>query len=277
VNPYGFGLHKHIVAYLRSDWIRTVVDEFKAPSFRSEQLAQFEILLIAALVFTGVLIGRRRFVHALWFAAIAHLSLTSVRHVPVFIAVAAPILAELITGVWAGLAARMHPMSAIRILDRIASDIEPGFRRTSVWPALFLLTLAGTGAWVKWPADFPAARFPTALIQSHQSLLVASRVLTLDQWGDYLIYKNYPRQRVFADGRSDFLGPEIGDEYLRVSGGHYRWSEILDRFGVDTILAPVSWPLSTILKTARGWTVLADDGRAILFHRDVTPSHPARP
>src|SRR6187431_2183070 len=35
VNPYGYHLHEHIVAYLRSDWIREAVDEFQSPSFRS--------------------------------------------------------------------------------------------------------------------------------------------------------------------------------------------------------------------------------------------------
>ena len=45
VNPYGWGLHQHIVEYLRSDWIRNVVQEFQSPSFRDENMLQFEALL----------------------------------------------------------------------------------------------------------------------------------------------------------------------------------------------------------------------------------------
>src|SRR5579864_418104 len=46
LNPYGTDLHVHILGYLRSDWIRNVVQEFQAPTFRSEGQLQFEILLV---------------------------------------------------------------------------------------------------------------------------------------------------------------------------------------------------------------------------------------
>ena len=33
INPYGWGLHAHVIQYLRSDWIRKVVQEFQSPQF----------------------------------------------------------------------------------------------------------------------------------------------------------------------------------------------------------------------------------------------------
>ena len=47
-------------------------------------------------------------------------------------------------------------------------------------------------------------------------------VLTTDQWADYLIYL-HPQQKVFVDGRSDFYGPEIGNQFLQVMGGQPGW------------------------------------------------------
>jgi hypothetical protein len=82
-----------------------------------------------------------------------------------------------------------------------------------------------------------------------------------------LIYTYYPRQRIFADGRSDFLGPELGEEYLRATQGQFGWERTLDRFAVDSVLAPVEWPLAALLKATPGWEVVADNGRAILFTR----------
>ena len=35
-----------MVGYLRSDWIRTVIQEFMSPSFRTENMLQFEALLM---------------------------------------------------------------------------------------------------------------------------------------------------------------------------------------------------------------------------------------
>ena len=45
------------------------------------------------------------------------------------------------------------------------------------------------------------------------------RILTSDQWADYLIFRLYPQQRVFFDGRSDFFGPAIGSDYRKLLVG----------------------------------------------------------
>ena len=45
------------------------------------------------------------------------------------------------------------------------------------------------------------------------------RILTSDQWADYLIFRLYPQQRVFFDGRSDFFGAAIGSDYRKLLAG----------------------------------------------------------
>ena len=50
LNPYGIKLHLHVARYLTSDWIRNAIQEFQSPSFRSESLLRFEVLLFAALL-----------------------------------------------------------------------------------------------------------------------------------------------------------------------------------------------------------------------------------
>ena len=102
-------------------------------------------------------------------------------------------------------------------------------------------------------------------------MLANSRVLTHDQWADYLIYEFYPQQRVFADGRSDFYGPGIGGEYLKMAAADPAWRTTLDRYRVDTVLAPVGWPLSNMLQADSGWRNVASDAKAILFIRRSTP------
>src|SRR5258708_2009594 len=66
-----------------------------------------------------------------------------------------------------------------------------------------------------WAGGLRLGSFAVAVARSHLEVLGSSRVLTTDQWGDYLIFRNYPRQRVFVDGRSDFYGPGVGGQYLR--------------------------------------------------------------
>jgi hypothetical protein len=83
MNPYGWGLHKHVVEYLRSDWIRNVIQEFQSPSFRNENMMQFEVLLFAGLIAVGSLVRKKRIVEPLWVLFLAYEALSSGRHVPV--------------------------------------------------------------------------------------------------------------------------------------------------------------------------------------------------
>ena len=251
LNPYGIRLHLHIADFLRSGWIQSVVQEFQAPTFRSENQSQYELLLIVGLTLEAILITRRRYVEALWLLALAHLSLNSARNVPLYVAVAVPILAELLTTLWSNAIAPLGRKSAWRILFELGSNMAPGFRRISVWTAVSVVAISSRGAAANWPKDFPAVLFPTSLIRSNENRLVTGRVLTTDQWADYLIYAFYPKQRVFVDGRSDFFGPDLGGEYLRASMGDYRWREILDRHSVDTVLAPVRAPCNSIKGNSR--------------------------
>lgn len=267
VNPYGIQLHIHIYEYLRADWIKDIVQEFQAPTFRSEGQFQYEVLLLSGLIVIGFLLRRRLFVEALWILFLAHSSLTSVRHAPLYAAVAAPLIACEISAWWRAGIAGLKKSSAGRILYQMGSDLEPGFRRTSIWPVLFILVLAALDAPVNWPRDFPSDRFPTAIVHQHAGLIASGRLLTPDQWGDYIIYSFYPRQKVYVDGRSDFYGEKLGQEYLHLMQGAYDWRAIMDRNRFDVALLPVDWPLSSMLKLDPSWRVVKDDTKAVLFQR----------
>ena len=144
----------------------------------------------------------------------------------------------------------------------------PSFRWMSVWPMLVVLTLMVLDAPIKWPTDFPTEAFPVAMVHENSGLLRSGRLLTPDQWGDYLIYCYYPQQRVFVDGRSDFYGETLGKEYLHLLQGAYDWRAIMKRHGFDRALLPLEWPLTAILKLDPSWQIVKDDGKALLFlHR----------
>jgi hypothetical protein len=267
INPYGVRLHEHIFEYLRADWIKNLVQEFQAPTFRSEGQLQYEALLIAGLVVAGFLLAKRRFVEALWILFLAHASLISVRHAPIYAMVAAPFVAGEISEWWSTAAARMKKSQALRILHQLGADLSPGFRRTSVWPAVFICVLALLDKPLHWPADFPSQLFPTAVVHRHAAMLASGRLLTTDQWGDYIIYTFYPRQKVFVDGRSDFYGEDFADQYLHLLQGAYDWRQIMGRYGFTEALLPANWPLASLLKQDASWRVVDDDHAAVLFER----------
>jgi hypothetical protein len=267
INPYGAALHVHIISYLRADWIKNLVQEFQAPTFRTEGQLQFEILLFAGLVVTGFLLQKRRVTEALWLLFLAHSSITSVRHAPLYAAVAAPLVASELSTWWRTFADRSKKSSLLRILHQLGEDIAPAFRWTSVWPAAVVVVLIFLNAPVQWPRDFPSEMFPVAMVQENADLLRSGRLLTTDQWGDYMIFRYYPQQKVFVDGRSDFYGESLGTEYIHLLQGQYDWQAILARHGFEVALLPSNWPLSQLLKLDPSWRVVKDDSRSVLFVR----------
>ena len=266
-NPYGAELHRHALAYLRADWIRNAVHEFQSPAFRTENSHHFEMLLFAGLMTAAARFARGRFATAGLIVAWAHFSLVSARHIPLFAIVAAPAVALQITRWWRRLAAASPDGSLACILDRLARDWGPGFRRMSLWPAVFVLVLVALDRPFGWPGDFPSARFPTAIAERQAALLAHSRVFAHDDWADYLLFRFHPHQRVFFDGRSDFYGRDLMRDYLTAYNGRHDWEEILDRYGCEVVFVPPDSPLASLLKPDPNWRVVEDDGQAILFLR----------
>lgn len=270
VNPYGWHLHAHIFEYLRADFIRNMVQEFESPRFRSEEMFQYELLLLGALMCAGLALARRRIPETLLLLFFAHMSLGSVRHVPLFVIVAAPAIAVELTRLWNATLGQMSSKSNGGILHQLAIDMSGNFRRPSVWlPALAALIILSTPA-DKFPVDFPSESFPSKMLEAqHDRISRSERIFTTDQWGDYLIYRLFPNRKVFFDGRSDFYGEQHCKDVLAITDMGHRWLGLIEKNRFDLILIPVKAPLSSGLKLSPDWTVVADDGSAVLFERKL--------
>ncbi len=277
INPQGVKLHVHIFEYLRAAWIRNLVQEFQAPTFRSEGQSQFEILLVIGLIMVGSLVAHRQIAAALWILFLAHSSLSSVRHAPLYAAIVSPLIAVEITRLWKAALSEGKRTSVLQILWQIGQDLGPMFRRQSLWVPLAVVSIACVNAPIPWPVDFPKEAFPVPIVHRFAERLNSGRVLTTDQWADYLIYTFYPKQRVFFDGRSDFYGEKLGREYLSLMEGGYGSGEVLTRYRFDLVLIPVEWPLAEMLKKSPDWSILDDDGHAILFAAGRTRGTVVRP
>ena len=274
-NPYGYRLHLHILTYFQSSFVKNSVQEFQSPAFRDENMLQFEILLFAGLALAGVLLTKKRFVEAFLLLFWAQASLSSVRHVPIFAIVAAPILIAELTQYWNAWTQGKRRNSLAGIIRDLGSEFAADSLRVTIWIPAILVGLGVSMAAVKsdlWPEDFPKVKFPVALVHEFAGRLVpasgpAPRIFTSDQWGDYLTYTFYPKIRIFLDGRSDLFGPELGNEYIHLANARYDWEQLLDRYHIDIAIVPVDWPLGELLKRSPRWHVLKDDGLGIFLRR----------
>jgi hypothetical protein len=274
-NPYGYGLHVHIVEYLRSGFVMDAVQEFQSPSFRGENMLQYEFLLLSGIALSGFLVGKKRFVEPLLILFWAQASLSSMRHVPIFAIVAAPILAVQLSEAWNQWTRNQSRKSIAAIIRDLGNEFSRKSLRLTIWGPLAILATGMSMSAAKgdiWPSDFPKERFPSALVNRYSADLAPAsgqmpRIFTSDQWGDYLTYRFYPRIRIFVDGRSDLFGAGLGKEYLRMAQASYEWETLLDRYRIDIAMVPISWPLGELLKRSPRWRMVADDGLGILFER----------
>jgi hypothetical protein len=224
-------------------------------------------------------LSRRNFIDPVLMALWAHGSLLAARNIPIFAIVAAPPVAAALerwiealplsnTAGWlcratrkyiavtAELAktdaiARWHPVSALGVLVVAA-----------------LLFAAHPPA--KFRAEFDPQSFPAAAVDALRSD-PSARIFAYDQWGDYLIYRLYPRTRVFLDGRSDFYGADFEKDALGVERVKYDWEKTLKRFDIDTVLLSPSTPLAGALKESSRWRLVYDDGVAVVFRSAAAP------
>ncbi|MCX6610374.1 MAG: hypothetical protein NTW74_05920 [Acidobacteria bacterium] len=271
VNPYGWQLHQHIFGYLQSSWIRDSIEEFQSPKFRSENVLQFEILLIAGIAASWgrAFRGASGLAEAVSVWLWAHFALGAVRHAPLFILAASPVIASELSLAMESLWAGVKKSSVLGIFRDLDLDLRPKFASNSLWALVFPLILCLLTQ-QKLPSDFPEKRFPVAAVNSLAAQLNGRRILTSDQWGDYLIYRRWPDLKIFIDGRSDFFGPALGQDYLDLLNVGPKWRDHLVRYQIDTVLLPVDASLAARLASEPGWQLLHSDTVSVAYARNST-------
>ncbi len=274
VNPYGYHLHTHIFRYLVQENHAQTISEFQSLSFHHATGLSFGILLALSAAAALWHLMRKEFAFSILIFGWGWMALYSGRNIPIFIIAVIPLVAqalqEMLRAVQAAEVSE-RVQRAVRSFLELGSEVAVMERHWRVHLAS-AIPLALIGA-VSLSANPPAAlraqfisdRFPAAAVDRFVSHCSSVRIFAHDQWGGYLIYRLYPRLRVFVNGRSDFYGPAFGENWLRIANNKYDWQQQLDKFGVDTVVLPGDSPLASTMKEAPRWRVVYDDGTAIVF------------
>ena len=279
VNPYGFELHRHIAHFLGSSWLAHMVQEYApATTFWGDGHTEvFFALLILGGFCALLMLRRRRFVEPLWIAFFGYMAVHSARHITIFVIVAVPMFALELTRWFHLVVERMGRTSFAGVLATVTRDAGPSLARVTPWGAIAAFALLVPGAPSQWPQSFPSQ-----IVQRDADVLTGSRLFTTDHWGDYLIYRLWPRQRVFVDGRSDFYGEQIGIEYLTMLETDPGWQKLFDAWGFTAALLPMQSHLARTLIIDPRWRIADHAGDAVLLirrsgYRPLPPaSQPAR-
>ncbi len=272
INPYGYHLHAHLAQYLTDTYALQNIAEFKSLDFLSPIAKYVEGTILVAGATAAWNIYRRRFTPALLMVTWMHLALVSVRHIPLFMILAAPQVAAFLRHLTSQMSQarvkrwiRQHA-TQLETLNREVSALER-VRRIPAVPILAVVILAlllEARPGVAFEPRYDPELYP---VRVAETLRGEGRVFTTWVWGGYLIYHLYPAFQVFIDGRSDFYGSDFANQYSDLTKPTHTWQQTLDRYGIRTVLLPVTSPLAVVLKESRRWGPVYDDGVSILFRR----------
>ena len=275
LSPAGAQLYRYPFDTLRSSGMRSFIVEWFSPDFHDWLYRPFLLVWILLLIALASSRSRPkgRVIVPLLLTSLA--ALDAVRHIPIFILVAIPVIAAALPVATGSRAASPHVTKSARRGAPIFSWFQPSFN-------LAVVILIAVFALVKWVslARNQDAREVELFPQKAVAFLRASdeprRIFVYYDWGGYAIWKLYPEYRVFVDGRADLYGDDLLHQFktaLQIRSG---WRDVLDGWKVEAVLMPPSCALSQALILDPKWHVAFIDSKAIILVRtNPQPEIPA--
>ena len=257
LNPNGLELYRYPFQTLQARTIVNYIVEWASPNFHSTDFKPFLGLLL--LTWLVVALSRKRLspTQILLLLATAYGGLSAARHIPIFVLVAVPILAEGL----AELAARKQLFTAAE-----EASLSPAKLAVNLVLVLAVctLTVLRFHQVIQSQAAGEAENFPVAatefLIREHPP----APIFNYYDWGGYFIARLFPQYRVFIDGRTDLYGT-LMDTFSDTARGEGNWQEGLQKYHVQTVVVPPGTGLAGLLRLDSAWKRAFEDKQAVVF------------
>lgn len=275
VNPYGYGMHRIWFGIVGSDIMKQVITEHMP--LNPDQTDGKAILLFGAF-YAAILLGslpkRPRITWLLppmWFV----LSLTSIRHGPIFCAVALAVLPDLLPQtVWFRL---LKKYGDTLIRDR---QVGPFPRGLWVLPTLLVLVSLGIQAkgirvplvgidWARLDPKFVPVEMIAPLREYAASRPPGQPIFNDANLGGFLIYFA-PTLKIFMDDRCELCLDAGMIDYVDLTQTHpERFDSWAEKGRFDrALLTPDTKLEEWLLRAGSGWREVSRCGRAVLFARE---------
>ena len=260
VNPYGYRILLFPFRLVSDNFMMDRVSEFQSPDFHSWLPFKYLLLLLIAIfALSRKSITPTELVLVLIFT---YMALYSVRYIPLFALVTAPILARkldeakgVLRGKIADLA-RERSKKAARVDARAAGYF---------WPAIAVFTVVAALLYGHPTHAFDRSAKPVDACEFLMKEKIAGNMFNSDDFGDYLVYRNYPAYKVFIDGRLDMYGSALLREYHQVIDFEPGWESVLEKYGITWIMFSSGSRLSRYLLQDRNWALIYSDPVASIF------------
>lgn len=272
-NPRGPAILLFPFHLVGREYIQDNVVEWMSPDFH-----KYTALAIMLLLYMAVLVLSRRKPGLFEGSAallLTYMSLYSVRYAPLLAVLVTPMAAGRLGEVLAKLTDFMEGKRVLADIKAIAKQIaenlahqETRFRH-HFWvyaaaAVLMLIGLNGGRIGQIQVMDFrhDKDRFPVEALEFVQENSITGNMFNNDGWGGYLIYKAYPRYKVFMDGRSDMYDAPLLKEYVKVAKAQLGFDEVLEKYNVTWVIFNANTPLCQLLAQSGKWKLVYADATA---------------
>jgi hypothetical protein len=263
LNPNGIQTYVYPFILLTHHAMLDSIGEWLSPNFHLKWLRPYEALLIGSILCWGVSTRPRRVADVIMVLGCIQASLYSTRHVPIFVLVCTPIVAEHIGNGLQRVQAWFEQRLSVGLPMRLAAGLA------------VLLGMVGLIAmeWQRVPARSWFA-YCTKLNEMPQSAVDYIRqhpgvgnLLNAYDWGGYCLWRLYPDQKVFIDGRAEVYFEKAFEDYAHIVGLKAGWGDLLAEWHIDTILVPTDCGIARALPFVGGWDVAFQDKTAVVLRR----------
>jgi hypothetical protein len=235
--------------------MKNYIVEWASPNFHR---IDYFPLLILMLVTVGLLVWsnvRPRPREMLLLTVSAFAALSAIRMIPLFVLIAVPIISKSL---------QQNSASRLRVATR---HFSIPFLNTGI--LLFMAAFVGIhlNHVIRYQPQSEAEHFPSAAISFLETQAVPGPIFNHYDWGGYLIWRLYPQNRIFVDGRADLYGQPLLQQFGETYQLKRDWKGTLTEWGIAKIIVPPDSALATGLRTASGWTVGYEDSRAVVFSK----------
>lgn len=287
LNPSGTGLYRYPFDTLRSPAMRSLIGEWHSPDFHEWLYRPFLLLWLLLLVaFATSSCGSRalprldgtdlrprakwRIMAPLLLTACA--ALDAVRHIPIFVLLAVPVIAAAFSANRGMLEPQPTPGNTGQISPTPRSSrLRPLFNAVVV----ILLAAFALARWVglaRGQDAREAEQFPQKTVAFLRAGDYPRNVFVYYDWGGYAIWKLYPEYRVFVDGRADLYGDDHLRQFTAAVQLRTGWRDVLDRWKVEAVLVPPACALAQALLLDPNWHAAFRESKAILLVRKPPPA-----
>ncbi len=251
LNPNGVSMYTYPIATLRSGAMQNYIAEWASPNFHRPEYWPFLFLLLAQIAAFMVFPRRIRPRNLVLLLVGTFAALASIRMIPLFVLVAAPLLAFSFQSKGNHQSQPRSPRRNRLLLNAAIVLAMAGFTTVRIVQVIGLQPQAEAR---QFPAG--AARF----LQLHGP---GGRLFNHYDWGGYLIWKlNDP---VFIDGRADLYGEQFLKQFADTYELKRSWHATLDDWRIQTVIVPPDSALATGLRIAPGWRVAYEDSQAVVL------------